>query len=87
MAETRDTLIPGATVHEDTVVPACEPWSAHVKQGDILRLVDLEGQQAIDFLCYSAADHIDRYSAANTMKLNKNIYLGQGSAQRQAIRR
>ncbi len=50
-----------------------------MKKGDVLRLVDLEGQQAIDFLCYSAADHIDRYSAANTMKLGKNIYLGRGS--------
>ena len=79
MAVTLSNSIDGATVHEDTVVPACEPWSAHVKQGDILRLVDLEGQQAIDFLCYSAADQIDRYSAANTMKLNGNIYLGQGS--------
>ncbi len=79
MAETLGDSIPGATVHEDTVVPACDPWSAHVKKGDVLRLVDLEGRQAIDFLCYSAADPIDRYSAANTMKLNGNIYLGQGS--------
>ncbi len=79
MAETLGNSIPGATVHEDTIVPAGEPWSAHVKKGDVLRLVDLEGQQAVDFLCYSAADHIDRYSAANTMKLNGNIYLGRGS--------
>ena len=72
--------MPGnSAIHEDTIVPACEPWSGHVKKGDVLRLVDLEGQQAIDFLCYSAADPIDRYSAANTMKLGKNIYLGRGS--------
>ncbi len=79
MAETLVNSIEGATVHEDTVVPACEPWSAHVKKGDVLRLIDLEGRQAIDFLCYSAADTIDRYSAANTMKLGQNIYLGKGS--------
>ena len=71
--------IEGAAIHEDTIVPACMPWSAHVKKGDVLRLIDLEGRQAIDFLCYSAADTIDRYSAANTMKLGKNIYLGKGS--------
>ena len=79
MVGTIGNSIPRATIHEDTIVPACEPWSAHVKKGDILRLVDLEGQQAVDFLCYSAADPVDRYSAANTMKLNKNIYLGQGT--------
>ena len=33
-----------------------EPWSARVGKGDRLRLIDLEGQQAIDFLCYNADD-------------------------------
>ncbi|MCH8998999.1 MAG: DUF1989 domain-containing protein [Proteobacteria bacterium] len=70
--------IPGATIHEDTVVPACEPWSARIQKGDRLRLIDLEGRQAVDFLCYDAADPTDRYNAANTIKLNHNIYLGEG---------
>ncbi len=79
MANATESAIAGATIHEDTIVPACEPWSARVRKGDRLRLIDLEGRQAVDFLCYSAADPADRYNAANTMKLNKNIYLGQGS--------
>ena len=79
MAIDTNGQIPGATIHQDTVVPACEPWSAIIKQGDRLRIIDLEGQQAVDFLCYSAADSADRYNAANTLKLNKNIYLGAGS--------
>lgn len=74
-----DDLVPGATIHQDVVVPACEPWSARVRKGDVLRLVDLEGRQAVDFLCYNAADPAERYNAANTIKLNKNIYLGKGS--------
>lgn len=45
----------------------------------MLRLIDLEGQQAVDFLCYNAANPADRYNAANTIKLNKNIYLENGS--------
>ncbi|MDE0174209.1 MAG: DUF1989 domain-containing protein, partial [Defluviicoccus sp.] len=68
-----DNPIPGATVIEDTVVPAREPWSARIGKGAYLRLVDLEGRQAIDFLCYSAGDPADRYNAANTIKLNGNI--------------
>ena len=74
MEKTASTSSPSTIIHEDTVVPACEPWSAHVKKGNVLRLIDIEGQQAVDFLCYSMADPSDRYNAANTMKLNKNIY-------------
>ena len=71
--------IEGGTVLEDTVVPEGEPWSVRLAAGDVLRLVDLEGQQAVDFLCYSTDDPADRYNAANTIKLNGNIYLGQDS--------
>lgn len=66
-------------VIEDTVVPACEPWSAEVRKGDVVRLIDLEGQQAVDFLCYDLANKAERYNAANTIKLNNNIYLGKGT--------
>jgi len=78
MATETESPIPGATIHQDTVVPACEPWSAQMRNGDVLRLIDLEGQQAVDFLCYNAANPAERYNAANTIKLNKNIYLGKG---------
>jgi len=79
MATTSESPVPAVTVHEDTVVPACQPWSARVRKGDVLRLVDLEGQQAVDFLCYAADNHAERYNAANTMKLNKSIYVGKGT--------
>jgi hypothetical protein len=77
MVISSENQIAAAVIHEDTVVPACEPWSARVGKGDRLRLIDLEGQQAIDFLCYNADDPAERYNAANTLKLNHNIYLGQ----------
>lgn len=64
---------------EDTVVPPCEPWSATLNKGDVLRLIDIEGQQAVDFLCYNLDNRTERYNAANTIKLNKSIYLGKGS--------
>ena len=69
----------GATVIEDTVVEARLPWSGRVDRGEHLVLVDLEGQQAIDFLCYNAHDPLERYHAPNTIKLQHNIYLGRGS--------
>ncbi len=67
---------PGHVI-EDTLVPACKPWSAEVRKGDVVRLIDLEGQQAVDFLCYNLANTDERYNAANTIKLNSSIYLGQ----------
>jgi uncharacterized protein YcgI (DUF1989 family) len=45
--------------------------------GQTLRIVDLEGKQAVD-LCYNADDPADRYNAADTMKYKKNVYLGEG---------
>lgn len=66
-------------VISDTIVAACEPWSAEISKGEVLRMVDLEGQQAVDFLCYDLGDKRNRYNAANTIKLNNNIYLGEGT--------
>ena len=46
----------GATVLEDTVVAARMPWSGRIDRGEYLVFVDLEGRQAIDFLCFNAHD-------------------------------
>ncbi|MGH7161271.1 MAG: DUF1989 domain-containing protein [Acetobacteraceae bacterium] len=54
-------------------------FSTRLGTGDRLRIVDLEGRQAVDFLVFAAELPADRYNAANTMKLNGNIYLGKGA--------
>ena len=69
----------GAIVLEDSTVAAGLPWSGRVDEGEYLVLVDLAGQQAIDFLCYNAHDPQERYHAPNTIKLQGNIYLGRDS--------
>src|SRR5260370_16560149 len=61
----------------DEIVPAGDPWGHIVRQGEILRLVDLEGQQAVDFLCFDAINPSHRYSATNTTKVQGNIYVDQ----------
>lgn len=60
-------------------IPAGDGFSVRLDSGERLRIVDTHGQQAVDFLCYTAALPVDRYNAANTMKINGNIYLGQGT--------
>ena len=69
-----------AKVLEDTIVPAGHPWSRRLAKGDVLRLVDLEGQQAIDFLCYNADDPEERYHAPNTIKIQGQLYLEKGAS-------
>ncbi|MFZ5728377.1 MAG: urea amidolyase associated protein UAAP2 [Pseudomonadota bacterium] len=63
----------------DEVVPARAPWDHLVRRGEVLRIVDLEGNQAVDFLMYSAADDAERYSAQDTVAAQGNIFLKTGS--------
>lgn len=63
----------------DIVIPPGGYWSGVVPRGAVLRLVDLEGCQAVDLLCYSADDPTERYSAADTMKIAGSIYIGKGT--------
>lgn len=74
-------LVPGAIVL-DEVVAARAPWSAVVAAGDVLTIVDLEGNQAVDCLLYAAADTTVRYSAAETIRRQRSIVLTTGSALR-----
>jgi urea carboxylase-associated protein 1 len=67
------------TLVQSTVVPPGGDWSGIVKRGQTLRLVDLEGRQAVDFLCYNAADPSERYNAADTMKINASLFIQKGT--------
>lgn len=71
--------MPDAPPIYDHVVPAGTGWSRVIRAGEILRIVDLEGQQAVDFLCYDAHDPGDRYSATNTLKVQGNAFIGLGT--------
>jgi uncharacterized protein len=51
----------------DIVVPARAPYSAILKAGQIMRIVDLKSQQAVDALFYNAGDTSERYSAQDTL--------------------
>ena len=63
----------------DEVVPARAPWSGVVARGQSLRIVDLEGNQAVDCILYRADDPSERYSAADTIAEQGNIFLTTGS--------
>jgi urea carboxylase-associated protein 1 len=62
-----------------TVLPAGEPWTRLITKGQTFRIVDLEGNQAVDTLFYNAHDYSERYSAVDTIREQGNIYLSTGS--------
>lgn len=66
--------VPGPVL-SDTIVPPRTPWSGVVQRNQCLRIIDLEGLQAVDFLCYNAHDAAERYCAADTMKIAGKIFL------------
>lgn len=79
MSATRETNapVPGRVVRDD-VVAAGQGWAEVVRRGQRLQIVDLAGQQGVDFLCYAADNHEERYHAANTMKKARTILLTTG---------
>jgi uncharacterized protein len=64
------------------VVGAKAPWSAIVRTGQTLQIIDLHGNQAVDTLFYAAADHTVRYCAQATITAQRNIFLTTGSVLR-----
>jgi uncharacterized protein len=79
-------VAPGPTPHivSDEVLAARAPWSAVVRSGEQLQIIDLEGNQAVDCLLYAADDHTRRYSAQATVAAQRNIFLTTGSVLRDA---
>lgn len=71
----------GAIIH-DAIVPARAPWLQTIRAGQTLRIVDLEGNQAVDFLLYSAEDDAERYSMQDTVSAQGNLFLRQGTVLR-----
>lgn len=76
------TALADGAVILDEYVEARGPWSAVVAAGDVLTIVDLAGNQAVDCLLYAADDTEVRYSAAVTVAAQRSIVLTTGSVLR-----
>ncbi|MGA9603695.1 MAG: urea amidolyase associated protein UAAP2 [Methyloceanibacter sp.] len=57
------------------VVPAGQYWIDVVRKGETFRILDLEGNQAVDTLFFNADDPAEHYSASDTVREQGNIYL------------
>jgi uncharacterized protein len=61
------------------VMPAGEPWMKDIRAGQTLRLLDLEGNQAVDTLFFSATNPRERYDVQRTLRKQDGVYLTTGS--------
>ncbi|MFJ2002408.1 urea amidolyase associated protein UAAP2 [Streptomyces chartreusis] len=75
------SLVEGTVVLDETVAPNA-PWSAVVKQGHVLTIVDVGGNQSADCLLYDAADPEERYSVPDTLAWQGNAYVRTGTVLR-----
>jgi len=60
-------------------IPAEQPWSRVLKKGETLRIIDSEGEQAVDALMYAAGDTAERYSAQDTLRIQGSAYIELGT--------
>jgi urea carboxylase-associated protein 1 len=63
----------------DLILPAGESWLHEVKRGQLFRILDIEGNQAVDTLFYNARNPEERYSAVDTIREQGNLYLTAGT--------
>lgn len=76
-----EPLVAGEVVLDEQVAPR-GPWSGIVRAGDVLTIVDVGGNQSADFLVYAADDTDERYSAADTIAWQRNVYVRTGTVLR-----
>ncbi|SFS11112.1 hypothetical protein SAMN05421771_1909 [Granulicella pectinivorans] len=63
----------------DQVVLAGDSFVHEIERGQYIRIVDLEGNQAVDTLFYNAHNYVDRYSAQDTIRTQGSVYLTTGT--------
>jgi uncharacterized protein len=61
------------------VIPAGDYFIKRLKANEVVRITDLEGNQAADTLFFNANDPSERYSAMDTIREQSNIYLTVGT--------
>jgi hypothetical protein len=60
-------------LREETIAPAGH-FAVELKKGQVLRIVDVEGQQVADLVCFNLAKLDEKLSAMNTISLNKQVF-------------
>lgn len=73
--------VPGEIILDEVIAPR-DPWSAVVKKGDVLTIVDVGANQSADCLVYNANNTDERYSVPQTLAMQGNVYVRTGTVLR-----
>ena len=65
-------------VVSDEIIPPRGRTAFTMYAGQLCRVVDLEGQQVADFLCFDRHDPVDKLSVENTQLINGTIFITTG---------
>ena len=65
-------------VVKSQVIPGGAPYDVELKRGQVLRIIDLEGQQGVDFLCFNKHNTEERYNLAHSIKKAATLNLTKG---------
>lgn len=60
-------------------IPAGQHFIKEIKKGETVRITDVEGNEAADTLFFNARDPSEHFSAIDTVRKQKNIYLTTGT--------
>jgi urea carboxylase-associated protein 1 len=74
----KSKLSPDTASFREIVESGCG-FSKKIAKGQVLRIVDLEGNQAVDTLFYDYHDQSNRYSSVDTIREQGNVYLTTGT--------
>jgi len=79
MSTLKESALDMSTASLKYELPAGEPWFHRMTKGQVLRIIDMEGNQAVDTIFYNADDTAERYSLTDTLQHQGSLYLTTGS--------
>lgn len=68
----RTHAVPGQVVRE-WVIPAREYTAFQLRRGEVLRVIDLEGKQVADLVCFNEHDREEALSLGNSQLINRRL--------------
>ena len=71
------TKVAGKVVKE-WILPPGEGLGLTVKKGQVIRIIDIEGQQVVDFVCYNSQDKEEKLWIGTTILINGNVFIKKG---------
>lgn len=62
----------------EEIIPPRGGTAFPIKAGQVCRVIDVDGKQVADFICFNLRDFVDKISVENTQLLNGTLFLTRG---------